>query len=118
MSIGIGRGDLAPYTGEWNLVTMGLRVEPVARRSNADRGTAGCCGTSLESDHYRSSSYVYICIYYYITGHLRVTIGLPGQKERRRTLPAALAAGRSVGAGSAGHGQGHRVEPDQVVPEL
>ena len=42
------------------MATMGLRVEPVARRSNADSGTAGCCGTSLESDHYRSSSYIYI----------------------------------------------------------
>ena len=65
-----------------------------------------CCGTSPEGDHYRSSSYIYIFIYYYyVNGHLQVTIGLLGQKERRRTSPAALDARCFVGAGSAGHGQ-------------
>ena len=63
---------------------------------------------------------IHIFIYYYydVSGHLKVTVGLLVQRKRRRTSPAALAAGRCVGAGSASHGQGHRVEPHQVVPEL
>ena len=31
VSIGVGRGDLAPGTGGWPVTTMGLRVKRVAR---------------------------------------------------------------------------------------
>ena len=55
-----------------------------------------CCGTSPESDHYRSSSYIYICTYYYyVNGHLKVTDRSPPPKGnaaghcRRRWLQGA-----------------------------
>ena len=73
----------------------------MARNPNVPRSTSelpaaavrDCCETSPESDHYRSS-YIYVCIYYYyVTSPLKVTIGSPGQKERRRLCPAALASG-------------------------